>query len=124
MKLYCNFLANASCFTFLQQLSNNIFYHPILLPFGRALFTIQTRLSVQVCKVSYRSTPILGMRYGHSWASTIKISYVRLDSLVFNSKITAASYLESLIKTQSQDRHSIYLGKPSRGRKHNKTSYV
>ena len=52
------------------------------------------------------------MRYGHSWESTVNISYVILDSLVFNSKIITTTYPESLIKTQSQDRQSIYLGNP------------
>ena len=52
----------------------------------------------------------------------VKISYARLDSLVFNSKIIA--YPESLIETQSQDRHNIYHGKPSRGIKPSKTSFV
>ena len=53
----------------------------------------------------------------------VKFSYTRLDSIVFNSKITTA-YQESLIETQSQDRHCIYLGKPSRGRKPSKISSV
>ena len=50
----------------------------------------------------------------------VKISYARLDSLVFQNKIIAAGYPKWLIETQSQDRHSIYHGKPSRGRKPSK----
>ena len=49
----------------------------------------------------------------------VEFSYSRLDSIVFNSKITS-TYQESLIETQSQDGHNIYPRKPSRGRKPNK----
>ena len=50
-------------------------------------------------------------------------SYARLDSIVFNSKITA-TYQESLIETQSQDRHNICLGKPQGEENPAKTSSI
>ena len=49
----------------------------------------------------------------------VKFSYSRLDSIVFNSKITT-TYQESLIETKSQYRHNIYPGKPLRGIKPSK----
>ena len=54
----------------------------------------------------------------------VKISYARLDIISVQFKFTAVAYVESLKETQSQDKHSIYLGKLSRGRKPNKTSSV
>ena len=60
----------------------------------------------------------------HPKLNYVNISYARLDSLVFNSNIIETSYPESLIETQSQDRHNIYPGKPLRGRNPAKNSSV
>ena len=54
----------------------------------------------------------------------VKISYAILDIISVQSKFTTVAYVESLKETQSQDRHNIYLGKPSRGIKPNKTYFV
>ena len=62
------------------------------------------------------------MKFAH--VSTVKTSYVRLDIISVQSKFTTVAYAESLKETQSQDRHNIYAGKPSRGRKTNKTSSI
>ena len=58
--------------------------------------------------------------YWNSYA--VKISYARQDIIIVHFKFTAVAYPESLIETQSQDRHNIYPWKPSMGRKPNKTS--
>ena len=49
----------------------------------------------------------------------VNISYARLDIISVQSKFTIVAYAEWLKEIQSQDRHSIYPGKPSRGRKPN-----
>ena len=54
----------------------------------------------------------------------VNISYATLDIISVQLKFTAVAYAKSLKETQSQDRHNIYPGKPSRGRKPNKTSSV
>ena len=54
----------------------------------------------------------------------VDISYATLDMISAQLKFTAIAYAKSLKETQSQDRHSIYPGKPSRGRKPRKTSFV
>ena len=52
------------------------------------------------------------------------ISYARLDIISVQFKFTAVAYSESLKETQSQDRHNIYPGKPSSGRKPNESSSI
>ena len=59
-----------------------------------------------------------------NYVKFVKISYARLDIISVQSKFTTITYAKSLKETQSQDRHNIYPGKPSRGRKPSKTSYV
>ena len=54
----------------------------------------------------------------------VKISYARLDIISVQSKFTIEAYVESLTETQSQHRHSIYCGKPLRGRKPIKNTSV
>ena len=53
-----------------------------------------------------------------------KISYARLDIISVQFKFIRATYAKSLQETKSQDRHSIYPGKPLRGRKPNKNSSI
>ena len=59
-----------------------------------------------------------------SWIWSVNISYARLDIISVQFEFTTVAYAKSMKETQSQDRHTIYPGKPSRGRKPNKTSFV
>ena len=70
----------------------------------------------------YASTMNLKFIYWNSYA--VKISYARQDIIIVHFKFTAVAYPESLIETQSQDRHNIYPRKPSRARKPSKNSSV
>ena len=70
----------------------------------------------------YASTMNLKFIYWNSYV--VKISYARQDIITVHFKFAAVAYTKSLIETQSQDRHIIYLGKPSRGRKPSKNSFV
>ena len=54
----------------------------------------------------------------------VKISYARLYIISVQFKFIRVAYAKSLHETQSQDKHSIYPGKPLRGRKPNKTSSI
>ena len=75
-------------------------------------------------KVGLQEVSLQMQNFPWVWALHVNISYARLDMISINFKFTTIAYAESLIKTQSQDRHSIYIGKPSRGIKPIKTSFI